>query len=67
VAPIITGIILHFRFHILCISLRKLLYFSVLCYYYYYSDDKIEKNEMGGACNAHGGEERRTQGFGGET
>jgi len=33
----------------------------------YYSDDKIEKNEMGGACNAYGGEERRIQGFGGKT
>jgi len=28
--------------------------------------DKIEKNEMGGACSAYGGEERRVQGFGGE-
>jgi hypothetical protein len=27
----------------------------------------IEKNEMGGACSAYGGEERRIQGFGGET
>jgi hypothetical protein len=26
----------------------------------------IEKNEMGGACSACGGEERRIQGFGGE-
>jgi len=29
--------------------------------------DKIEKNEMGGACSMNGGEERRIQGFGGET
>jgi len=29
--------------------------------------DNIEKNEMGGACSAFGGEERRIQGFGGET
>jgi hypothetical protein len=29
--------------------------------------DKIEKNEMGGACSAYGGEERCVQGFGGET
>ena len=29
--------------------------------------DKIEKNEMGGACSAYGGEERRTRGFVGET
>jgi hypothetical protein len=28
---------------------------------------KIEKNEMDGACNAYGGEERCMQGFGGET
>ena len=26
-----------------------------------------EKNEMGGACSANGGGERRIQGFGGET
>ena len=29
--------------------------------------DKIEKNEMGGACGAYGGEEGCIQGFGGET
>src|SRR5215475_5433113 len=28
VAPIITGIIVHFRFHIRCISMHKLLYFN---------------------------------------
>ena len=28
---------------------------------------KIEKNEMGGVCGTYGGEERRIQGFGGET
>ena len=33
----------------------------------YCSDDKLEKNEMGGACRAYGGEERRVQGFGGYT
>jgi len=27
----------------------------------------IEKNKMGVACSAYGGEERRIQGFGGET
>jgi len=27
----------------------------------------VEKNAMGGACSAYGGEERRIQGFGGET
>jgi hypothetical protein len=30
-------------------------------------DDKIEKKKMGRACSAYGGEERRIQGFGGET
>jgi hypothetical protein len=29
--------------------------------------DKIEKNEMVGACSNYGGEERGVQGFGGET
>jgi hypothetical protein len=29
--------------------------------------DKIEKNEMGGACSSDGGGERRVKGFGGET
>jgi len=33
----------------------------------YYSDHQIEKNEMGGARGKYGGEERRIQGFGGET
>ena len=33
----------------------------------YCSDDKIEKNEMGGTCSTYGGEERCIQGFGGET
>jgi hypothetical protein len=33
----------------------------------YCSDDKIENNEIGGACSAYGGEERLIQGFGGET
>jgi hypothetical protein len=27
----------------------------------------LEKNEMGGACNAYGGEERGAQGVGGKT
>jgi hypothetical protein len=31
------------------------------------SVDKIEKNEIGGACSACGGQERFIQGFGGET
>jgi hypothetical protein len=29
--------------------------------------DKMEKNEMGGACNTHGGRESCVQAFGGET
>ena len=33
----------------------------------YCSCDKIEKNEKGAACSAYRGEERRIQGFGGET
>jgi uncharacterized membrane protein len=33
----------------------------------YCSGDKIEKNEMGTACTAYGGEKRRKQGFGGGT
>ena len=33
----------------------------------HFSGDKIEKNEMGGACNTYGAEERRIQGFGEET
>ena len=33
----------------------------------FFSVDKIQKNEMCGACSACGGEERRIQGFGGET
>jgi len=33
----------------------------------YYSVDKIQKNEMGGICSAHGGEETCVQGLGGET
>jgi hypothetical protein len=32
----------------------------------YFSGDKIEKNEMGGACSAHIREERRVQGLGGK-
>jgi hypothetical protein len=33
----------------------------------YFSGDKIEKDEIGGACSAYVGEERPIQGFGGET
>ena len=31
------------------------------------ADDKIEKNETGGACGTYGGKERCAQGFGRET
>jgi hypothetical protein len=34
---------------------------------YFCAGDKIEKNEMGGECSTYGEEERRVQGFGGET
>ena len=40
VAPIITGTILHFRFHIRCISIHKLLYFIILITL----DNKLKKN-----------------------
>jgi hypothetical protein len=38
-----------------------LLFIIVL---HYCSGDKVEKNEMGGACSVYGGEDRRIQGFG---
>jgi hypothetical protein len=44
---------------------RKLYYEELITKYYV--DDQIEKNEMGGACNTYGGEERCIQGFGGKT
>ena len=34
---------------------------------HYFSGDQIEKNEMDVACNTYVREERRIQGFGGET
>jgi hypothetical protein len=34
---------------------------------HYCTGDKIEMNEMGGACSAYGIGERRVQGFGGKT
>jgi hypothetical protein len=34
---------------------------------YYCAGDKIENNEMDGACSAYGGEDRRVQDFGGKT
>jgi hypothetical protein len=33
----------------------------------YRAGDKIQKNQMSGACRTYGGRERRVQGFGGET
>jgi len=33
----------------------------------YCAGDKIEKNEMDGACSTYGGEERGVQGFVGKT
>jgi hypothetical protein len=36
-------------------------------YFHYCAGDKIEKNEMGGACSSDVGGERRVQGFSGET
>ena len=30
VAPIVTGIMVHFRFHIRCISIHELLYFIII-------------------------------------
>ena len=41
-------------------SLKKLLT-------QYCAGDKIETNEMGGACGTYGGREMCAQGFGGET
>ena len=32
-----------------------------------FAGDKMEKNEMGGACGTYGGRERCAQCFGGET
>jgi hypothetical protein len=50
VAPIITGITVHFRFHIRCISIHKRLYFNFLNYYhhYYYYENSTyrEKNTI---------------------
>jgi hypothetical protein len=39
----------------------------MICTPHYCAGDKIEKNEMGGACSSDGGGERRVQRFGGET
>jgi hypothetical protein len=36
VAPVITGTVVHFMFHIRCISIHKLVYYYYYYYYYYY-------------------------------
>jgi len=46
---------------------RRLRNEKIYDLYQHCSGDKVEKNEMGGACSTYGGEERRIQGFGGET
>ena len=43
----------------------NIIYIKMLTQYCW--GDIIEKNDMGGACSANVGEERRMQGFGGET
>ena len=40
---------------------------DLYCSPQYCSGGKIENNDMGGACGMYGGEDRRIQGFGGET
>jgi hypothetical protein len=40
---------------------------DLYCSSKYCASDNMEKSEMGGACSAYGGEERRIQGFDGET
>jgi len=54
---------INFQFYF-CIINEELndLYSSQYCL-----GDKIEKNEMGGACSMYEGEERGIEGFGGET
>ena len=45
-----------------------LLFVYLFIYLFIYcAGDKMEKNEMGGACGTYGGRERCAQGFGGET
>ena len=54
--------------HILKVGMLKVVYFA--CFHSlikYGLIFLVEKNEIGGACNEYGGEERRIQGFGGET
>jgi hypothetical protein len=56
------------KFVIICVYLMNLKFcskFALLTQYC--AGDKIEQNEMGGACRAYGEDERHIQGFGGET
>jgi hypothetical protein len=46
---------------------RKVQWHLTFKYSLYFSFLIDFKYEMGGACSAYGGEERRIQGFGGET
>ena len=52
-------------------KIEKLLLLLLLLFFFLLlllcAGGKIEKNEMGGACGAYGGEERCAQGCGGET
>jgi len=36
---------------------------NALYSYHYYSGDQIKKNELGGACGTHGGQEKCIQGY----
>jgi hypothetical protein len=45
----------------------KIVHFWLVIIKYDCAGDKMEKNEMDGACSSDGGGERRAQGFGGET
>jgi hypothetical protein len=63
VAPISTGIIENFMFHIRCISLIKLLYLTYYYYYYYYyyykfsetiiSEDNVSSSHECGMWKSH--------------
>jgi hypothetical protein len=44
-----------------------LIVYSLVLITKYYLGNKIEKNEMGGACSTYGGKDRCIQDFGGET
>ena len=44
----------------------KGFHLNIFLFTQYCTGDKIEKNEMGEACSAYGGEEKRLQGYGGE-